>query len=145
MSNSKVLFSLSAINTEQFATVESAYNDDCEVSIVTGFNFGLNEERSAVLISSKLNFDCNEKSFIILNTSCEFSIEPESFKSLIHEDKSIKLPKGLLTHLAVLTIGTARGILHEKLSKTDFKQFLLPTINISDLIKEDLIFSTEKK
>jgi len=50
------------------------------------------------------------------------------------------IPKGFLTHLTVLTIGTARGVLHTKLEKTGFEKYLLPTLNISDLIKEDMTF-----
>ena len=67
-----------------------------------------------------------------------------SQKRFQKEDDYI-IPKNFITHLTVLTIGTARGILHAKLEKSGFEKFLLPTLNISDIIKDDLIIKSEPK
>lgn len=44
---------------------------------------------------------------------------------------SIMVPKSLLTHFAVLTVGTTRGILHAKTENTRLNHFSLPPVNVS--------------
>ena len=46
-----------------------------------------------------------------------------------------------MTHLIVLTIGTVRGILHAKTEGTKYNSYILPTINVAELIKTDIVFS----
>jgi hypothetical protein len=53
--------------------------------------------------------------------------------------KTIILPKGFVRHLAVLTVGTVRGILHTKTEGTDSNKFVLPTINVADMISDDAV------
>lgn len=137
----RIPFALKSINTEQFATIRNAYKGEDNVSISTGFNFGVNKEENAILVVFNLSFDSQEQPFIILNISCEFDIRQDAFDSFKNKkNDTIKIPKGLLTHLAVITVGTARGILHEKLANSEFNRFILPTIDIADLIQQDLVF-----
>ena len=60
---------------------------------------------------------------------------------LEQESNLLKVPKGFLSHLAVLTIGTTRGILHAKTEGNCFNKYVLPAINVTEIIKEDAIFS----
>jgi hypothetical protein len=65
----------------------------------------------------------------------------EEFMKFENKDKSlISVSKGFLTHLIVLSIVNARGILHAKLEKSGFEQFILPAINVSDVIQKDVEF-----
>ena len=49
------------------------------------------------------------------------------------------IPQEVLTHLLVLTVGTSRGIVHAK--KPDWlTNLVLPTINVSAVVTEDMIF-----
>lgn len=141
----QIPFNLIAISTDEFATIKDSYKGEDTVSLTTGFNYGVNENDHTIMVKFSLTFDSNEQPFIILKMSCEFSIEPNSFVKFIDSKRTnIKVPKGLLTHFTILTIGTARGILHERLKNTDYKSFLLPTINVVDLIEEDVVFQIAK-
>lgn len=42
--------------------------------------------------------------------------------------------------MAVLAVGTTRGILHTNTENTPFNQFLIPAINVAQLVKEDFKF-----
>ena len=42
----------------------------------------------------------------------------------------------------MLTIGTARGVLHSKTENTPYNKYLLPTLNVSDLVNNDLILKS---
>ena len=43
----------------------------------------------------------------------------------------------------MLTIGTTRGVLHSKTENTPFNSFLLPTLNVNELVKKDVVFKVE--
>lgn len=141
MASNSLQFSIKSISTDEFATIKNCYSEQEQVGIETGYGYAVNPEEHAVFVNFSLMFKCNESPFIILKVSCGFEIEESDFKKLEdRENNKITVPKGFLTHLTVLTIGTARGILHAKLEKSSFEQFILPTLNISEMIKEDMEF-----
>ncbi|MFD2202818.1 hypothetical protein [Shivajiella indica] len=141
MANKSIKFSIKSISTEEFATIKSCYKEQEEVGIETGYGFGINPNEHIVVVNFSLMFKCLDNPFIILKISCGFEIEQQDFSQLSNKERNaFILPKDFLTHLTVLTIGTARGILHAKLEKSGFEQFVLPTLNISEMIKEDMVF-----
>ncbi|MBW3467707.1 hypothetical protein [Arthrospiribacter ruber] len=141
MANTSIKFAIKSISTEEFATIKNCYKEQENVGIETGYGFGINPIEHAVFVNFSLMFKCQENPFIIMKVSCGFSIEEEDFLKFENKERNtITIPKGFLTHLTVLTIGTARGILHAKLDKSGFEQFILPTLNISDMFKEDMEF-----
>lgn len=139
MANTSIKFAIKSISTEEFATIKNCFKEQETVGIETGY--GINPSEHAVFVNFSLMFKCQENPFIILKISCGFSIEEEDFLKFENKERNrILIPKGFLTHLTVLTIGTARGILHAKLEKSGFERFILPTLNISDMIQEDFEF-----
>ena len=46
--------------------------------------------------------------------------------------------KNLVTHFSVIAIGTTRGVLHAKTDGSKFNDFVLPTIDITQIITEDI-------
>lgn len=141
MASTPIQFSIKSIATEEFATIKNCYLEHERVGIETGYGYGINPEENAVFVNFSLMFKCKENPVIILKISCGFEVEEADFRKLEdRENNRITVPKGFLTHLTVLTIGTARGILHAKLEKSGFEQFILPTLNISDMIEKDMEF-----
>lgn len=61
------------------------------------------------------------------------------------ESKTLTVPKGFLCHLAMLTVGTSRGILHAKTEGTCFNKYVLPVINVTEIIKGDASFSLDQE
>ena len=53
------------------------------------------------------------------------------------------VPKGFLAHLAMITTGTSRGVLFAKTEATPFSKFIVPTLNVEEMIKKDAIFDIE--
>lgn len=141
MSKLPVTFAIKSIETVEFATMSDAYKNGEKVGIATGFDLGLSNDDHALKVQFNLSFICEDRPFIILKVACDFAIEPKDFdKFKDKQGKKVTIPKGFLTHLAVLTVGTARGVLHAKLDNTDFDQFLLPSLNISQMIESDVVF-----
>ncbi|WP_421889763.1 hypothetical protein [Marinoscillum sp.] len=143
MAEKQISFKIKSITTREFATIKSAYNDGEEIGIGTGFNFGVDSDNHAVAVLLDLTFECNETPFVILKISMEFDVLPEEFESFNNKkSKGIVIPKGFLTHLAAMTVSTARGILYEKLKDSNFDYLLLPALNVSEILTEDMKFDT---
>jgi hypothetical protein len=85
-----------------------------------------------------LSFESNKNRFLSIEASCQFKITEDAWSNFLDQDtNTLKVSKGFLSHLAVLTIGTTRGILHAKTEGTCFNKYVLPTINVTEIIKED--------
>ena len=82
-----------------------------------------------------------DQPFLILEVQALFEIEKDDFLNKMKlDDNTYLVAKGLAVHFAVLTIGSARGILHAKTEGTPFNEFLLPTIDVNNMLEEDVIF-----
>lgn len=145
MNENQVKFGLRKITTGQFATIDSVDIHDALIKLNFGFSFGLNEELKIVGCNAKFEFISNEMPFIILNVMCDFEIEPDSWNSFIDTKlKTITLPLSMVTHIAVLTVGTARGVLHNKTENTKYNKYFLPTVNVSESIKSDIKIALQR-
>lgn len=130
-------FKLTKINTQQFAIIEDSYDsENDEFTIDTNLGFGIDPENEAIISLVKIQFEQRRIPFLILEVSCEFDVVPEFWKKFDRVDK-IKMPKGFMAHLAMITVGTTRGVLHSKTDNTKFNEFILPTLNITEMITED--------
>jgi|SRR5690554_6163215 len=137
-------FRLVKVTTEQFATIDACFNDKEQVKLQTNLRFAANDKDRMVGVFSEFRFICHEKVFLIIEAGCHFQIEPQTWDSMVC-DKILIVPIGFMQHLSVITVGTARGVLHAKTENTPFNKFVLPTINVTELVKEDVSFDLEKK
>ncbi len=134
-------FSLADIHTEQFAIIESAYNEgEAEnIQLQSSFKFGFNETDKTIHLSPRFSFD-QDAPFLILEIACVFKIADESWVKIFSEEgKSVTLPKGFAAHLAAISVGVARGVLHAKTEQTAFTKFMLPLFNVAENISEDVV------
>ena len=141
MSNDVVNFSLKQIRTEQFAIFPENGNSAENLELRTELNFGLDKENRIIQVRVKVVFENEGLPFILLEVACFFEIIPESFACfIINEEGKLVVPCGLVKHFSVLAVGTTRGVLHTKTENSEYNKFLLPTINVNSMIKEDLLF-----
>lgn len=142
MTYNKLGFAFSGIRTISFAIIEAAYKKSGETNLLTGIAFGLDREDFAITCNARFAFEKKkDQPFLILEIQTIFQIEENDFLTKIkQDDNSYLLTKGLAVHFAVLTIGSARGILHAKTEGTLFNEYLLPTIDVNDMLQEDIIF-----
>lgn len=137
-------FAITNIKVVQFATTDEAYRKTGELEIQTDAAFGVAKDKKSIVVKLKFRFYKKESPFITLETACYFEINTKGWKQLEKEDNSIHIPKKLIAHLTVLTVGTTRGILHCKTEGTDYNKYILPTINVNQLIEEDVIFTANE-
>lgn len=135
-------FSLLKVSTEQFAILEEGFNEKGKIKITTSLKFGVDDKQKVIAVFTSFIFESDQKPFIIIEASCHFKITNLTWGEMYKTDiNSLLVPKGFLAHLAMLTVGSTRGILHAKTEGTCFNKYVLPTINVTEIIKEDATFS----
>jgi hypothetical protein len=141
MEQNQVGFMLQRIVTNQFAIIEKSFKENHEIELHSEINYGFNEQYRVIGCTCHFELTINRIPFIIIKVTCEFQIEENNWNNFIDKEKNvINFPEGFLSHLAVITIGTTRGILHAKTENTRFNQYFLPTINLTDFVKNNISF-----
>lgn len=135
-------FRLIKISTEQFAVLKEMYVTDVPFAVYTELSFGAEKNDRIVVVSALFRFKSDEKGapFIILETKAFFDIKPESWDNMYDaENNTLSIEKDFARHISVITVGTARGILHAKTEGTELNNIVLPLINIEEIMKENVI------
>jgi hypothetical protein len=137
--NTIINFNLLKIKTDQFAVFEENFNKSEIVNLNTNLSFGLNSDDKVFLVTPKYTFEIQGKPFMTVQISCFFKIEDSTWNAF-KKKKQIVFPKDFVAHMAMITVGTSRGILHTKTEGTVFNEFILPPLNVSEMIGEDVVF-----
>lgn len=136
-------FKLHAISTVQFALFDKTTVDIASLTIETSLSFGLDRDRDLISVASRFNFESKAQPLILIEVNCDFSIKSQAFEKFQTKPNEITVPKALMSHLSVITIGTTRGALHAKTEGTPFNKFHIPTIDVTELIPNDVVFYQE--
>lgn len=142
--NKNIGFILKGIKTEQFAVFEENYTSDKNLDLGTNLQFKIDTDNKQIGAFLGFEFIQKEKVFLKIVVSCHFKIEEMAWDSFIREEK-IVIPKGFLAHIAMITTGTTRGVLFAKTEGTPFSKYLIPTINIAEMIGYDVVFDKTLK
>ena len=135
-----VAYRLAAIKTEQFAIIKEVFKEGEQVQFKYKINYGYELEKRIVATTIHIAFEQNGLPFLKLEVACLFDIEQNSWNNALNADSGkYQFDKPFFSHLAALTVGTARGILHSKTENSTFNQIVIPPINVSDLITDESI------
>lgn len=137
--NVTINFSLLKIKTEQFAIFEDKFDKSEVVNLNTNLSFGLNSEDRVFLVTPKYTFENNSKPFMAIQISCFFKIDDATWENF-KNNKQIIFPKDFVAHMAMITVGTSRGVLHTKTEGTVFNHYILPFLNVAEMVGEDVSF-----
>lgn len=141
-------FRISAIETSQFAFLEASYKENSDINLSVGVPISASDEDHSIQVILNVQFKCEETPFLILEVKVQFEIEPESFQALFvakKKKKALVIPVSLARHLATIAVGTARGVLHERLSKTKLNDLILTTIDLTKILEEDIVLDRQKE
>lgn len=140
-SNDPVKFALKSIRVEEFATGKREGIELSGVRLQNEFAFGLNIPDHVIQVTHKVVFEFQERPFVTLQVRCGFDVEPTDFARIATpQDNQVKIPQAIMLHFCNITTGTARGILHAKLDDTEFSEYMLPIINLEQMVKSDVVF-----
>lgn len=134
-----IKFRMAKINVNQFAILtDIAPNEGLSYSVELGFKGAINAQR--VACSYLVEFAHNGTAILKLDILCEFDIRPEDWNNRI-KDNTLTITKDELGYFANQTVGVARGVMFCKTEGTPFNHFIIPPINLVELIKEDFTMS----
>lgn len=143
-SNQSIGFALQGIKTEQFAVFEENYTHKKAASLDTALQFRLSPESRHIGVFLTSEFIQTKKIFLKLAISCHFKIEDKAWERFLQKEVGkLMVPKDSLVQMATITVGTARGILFAKAEATQFSKFILPTLNLAEMVKADAGFDLE--
>lgn len=137
-----IKFNLLKINTEEFAKFEENFELNVEQKNNYSFGFNFDNNKRLLFWGFEIESSCNSNLFLKGKFSFVFQFSIDSWESLKQKDQ-IVFPKNLIAHVSMLSVGTIRGILYEKLSKlsTPLSNYILPLINLSEIITEDVVIN----
>lgn len=139
--NTSVDFNLQGIKTEQFAVFEESYKAKSDPGLGTQLQFKIDRKNKLVGCFLGFEFVEGKNVFLKIVVSCHFKIMDDSWNRFTQLDnKKIVIPKDFLSHLAMITTGTTRGVLFAKTETTLFSKFIIPTLNVKEMIAEDATF-----
>jgi hypothetical protein len=141
--NNNIQFAIYKIDTMQFAILSEELNE-ASLTIKSGVAFGVDEHNRIVRVAFKYEFQSMEITALILEVAMEFQVSEECFTKQIQSAQSYILPKAFATHLAMIVVSTARGILHEKTKGKVLNSFPLALIDLTESITEDVILDREQ-
>ncbi len=137
-------FSFVDIATKQFAIIAENYKAGNKITYSATTDLRLDEEKKIVEVFLEISLKQRKGVFMICQIACYFSIEQDAWDKFSQpDDNVIVLPKHFATHLVVLAIGTIRGILYVKTEDTALNGFVLSTLNVTKMIKKDVVFTLE--
>ena len=136
-----ISFRMKMIKVEQFAILSNNLSND-NIGFNTSISFGFNPSASEICVTTKYELMQEKEKLVILDLSCFFEIHKDNWESL-RKDSIITFPKDFLAHLAMHSVGTARGVLYSKTEGTVFSQYILPPIDVASRITEDFSINLE--
>lgn len=135
----RIPFRLVNIEEKQFSVFEEALEIDEPIEQQIGTGFGVDPEEQVISASILYFLKKGEKPLLKMELTCYFEIKEKPFKEDILKKNSVHIPASLARHLAVLTSGTLRGALFAKTQNTPFAQYPMRLINLTDIIKKDIV------
>lgn len=137
-----IRFRMAKISVDQFAILaDKAPSEGVSYSVGFGFNVAANASRLACIFTIEFSF--SEKPILKLSITCEFDIHEDDWNYRI-TDGVLSISKEDLGFFANQTVGAARGILFCKTENSDFRDYILPPINLTDILDEDLAINLSK-
>lgn len=135
-------FRIHRIETLQFAILRHEIIVD-KLAYAVNFSYGINAE--SLLVRSEFRYELlsEDKLSLLIEVAIDFNIEQICWEREISKNGKFHIPKDFAKHLAMISVGTARGILHEKTKDTNLNNFPIPTINVEHTITKDILFGDE--
>ena len=130
-------YRLFKIETKQFAMFPEFFNNGEEATVDTELSFTPSTDRTNIRSVITLKYKQEERLLMVLELACFFKIAPEGWDAM-KKDKSWTIPVDFLSYMGTIVVGTARGVLHTKTEGTVLNAYVLPPINVMELVKEDL-------
>ncbi|MDM1041685.1 MULTISPECIES: hypothetical protein [Empedobacter] len=131
-------FKIVKVEENQFSVFEETLVLEEPIQQQIGFGFGIDAESRIVVVSMEFVLHKQNQPLIKLEIACYFEIEPQKFQEKLVQADGVVLPCSLTKHLAMITMGTARGVLFANTKNTEFNKFIIGLVNVDKMFTEDV-------
>ena len=132
----QISFLMRQIKVNQFAIlVDDAPSG--EIPVEFGVQFKTDTVGKWIAVAFKTQYLNGSTPLLLLEIQCDFQVKPEDWDSLVTNGKLV-FPVEFLRHIALHTVGSARGILFCKTEGSPFNRFILPLVNLEAMINQDM-------
>lgn len=131
-----LLYKVEGIEAKQFAYDVNNFIPDSEIELSAQFNFPVNIQLMTVGCSGKYLFEQNGRTVAEVEIVVYFKIEENSFRSF-YKGSQLILPVAFLQNIAYISLGTARGVIWDRLENTPLSKFILPAVNVRQIVNKD--------
>lgn len=139
MDASAIPFKIVKIEENQFFLFKDALTLDVKINQSVGFGFNADIESKTIAVAVEFILQKDKIPLLKQGITCYFEIEEKSFSEKLKQKSQLILPYGFGRHLAMIAIGTLRGVLFSNTKGTDFDQFIIGLINVDNMINEDIV------
>lgn len=133
-----IKFTLVHIEEKQFASFENALEKESPIEQEIGFGFGVDIEQQVIGVTMDFMLSKQKSPLLKQMLSCYYKIEPQDFETQLKKEDAVVLPCGFAKHLAMITTGTARGVLFANTKNTPFNQFIIGLVNVDKMFTKDI-------
>ncbi len=134
-----ISFKIIKVEENQFSVFEDTLTLDEPIQQHVGFGFGAEVESNTIAVAIEFVLHKKDMPLLKLEISCYFDIEPNAFQNILKQETKVVLPCDFAKHLAMITTGTARGVLFANTKNTPFNLYLIGLINVDKMFGEDII------
>jgi len=139
-----IRFNWAKIMTDEFAVLEK-YDPAVTTDITIHIGFDAESTDRLVAVQIKVVFNQQQKVCLVLAVTSIFILSTEDWVILYdREQKIITIEIPLALHLASLSLSTLRGVLHAKTEGLPMNTFVLPPINVSEIVKEKVVIAKKE-
>jgi hypothetical protein len=142
-----IKFAIRGLKTGQFSlfpeNLQGSSTNDPKMELKVGFKADKNKRMVGAF--NLVTFEQEGKPLARLEVSCHFKISRLSWDKLITNDQVMNFPGTFLAHLAAITFGAARGILHARTDGTPLNDLLLPLVNFNEIVGNEVEISLTEK
>lgn len=139
-----IQFKLIRIDVPQFAILkDESFQPSLQVNLEVGFAVNARDHMIKNTVKVLYTLDALPVSQIVVD--CYFEVSETSWQEFIGENGIITIPLGFLQHMSTITVGTTRGELHARFEGTNLSRVVFPLINLTEIIKEDLVLNPKGK
>ena len=133
-----ISYRLIKIEIKQFALFPEAFNSEEKITVDAELDFAPTADRMDIRSIMTLRYKQQERLLVVLELACFFNISPESWDAMKKDGHWI-VPVDFLRYMGTIIVGAARGVLHAKTESTVLNAYILPPINVMELVDEDFI------
>ncbi|HVV03519.1 MAG TPA: hypothetical protein VHC96_04815 [Puia sp.] len=135
-----IRFNWTKIITDEFAVLEK-FDKDQMIHMSINVAFAISHSESKIAVQPKCIFIQDDKTKMVIAATGHFLIDRSDWDAMIDkEKKTMTLAVLPAQHLASLMVGTLRGILHTKTEGQVDAAIIIPPVNITDIVKENIVF-----